>query len=275
MKTGKLYICPTPLGNLEDITLRVLRILQEVSLIAAEDTRHTRKLLNHFSIRTKLTSYYEHNKTKKKSILMDFLLNGQDIALVSDAGMPGISDPGEELVCAAVELRIPVVPLPGPTALITALVASGLPAAPFAFYGFPPARGAARREFLNKLIFEEKTLVFYEAPHRLIKTLTELANASADRKVVVAREMTKIHEEFVRGTLHDVLTHFREVNPRGECTVILTSANNNIEIDLSPLELVNKFQSSGMTKKDAIRETAKCLSLPRNEIYRLLLENKE
>ena len=274
MKPGTLYICPTPLGNLEDITLRALRVLRSVAKIAAEDTRHTRKLLTHFEIHASLTSYHEHNKQKKTPILIEWLLSGLDIALVSDAGTPGIADPGEELVREAILHEITVVPLPGPVAAITALVVSGLPVAPFVFHGFLPARGTKRKEMLDKFLGEDKTVVFYEAPHRLLKTLQTLQAQQSERPVVVARELTKLHEEFKRGTLTEVLAHYNEHPPRGECTVILGAAPLKPAEHRDPLLLMEQLITSGLTKKDAMRQVTQELDVSRNELYRLMLEKK-
>ena len=274
MNRGTLYICPTPLGNLEDITLRVLRVLRSVAKIAAEDTRHTRKLLTHFEIHASLTSYHEHNKQKKTPVLIEWLLSGLDIALVSDAGTPGIADPGEELVREAILHEIPVVPLPGAVAAITALVASGLPVAPFVFYGFLPARGTKRKEMLEKLLGEEKTVVFYEAPHRLMKTLQTLHAKQPARAVVVARELTKVHEEFRRGTLEEVLAYYTAHPPRGECTVMLAAAEQKLPEMRDPLLLMEQLMASGLHKKDAMRQVTRELDISRNELYRLMLEKK-
>jgi 16S rRNA (cytidine1402-2'-O)-methyltransferase len=267
MEPGTLYLCPTPLGNLEDITLRVLSVLRAVPLVAAEDTRHTRKLLTHFNISTRVTSYHEHNKIKKTPVLIDILLQGKDVALVSDAGMPGISDPGEELVKQAVSSGIPVTPLPGPNAAITALAASGLPATPFAFYGFPCNRGTRRKEDLARIALAETTVVFYEAPHRLLKTLLALAETCAGRQAVVARELTKIHEEFVRGTIEQVLAHFSAVPPRGECTVLLAPPDREQRPQVSPERLVEELMSQGMEKKEAVRTAASRLGISRRDVY--------
>jgi 16S rRNA (cytidine1402-2'-O)-methyltransferase len=275
MTMGTLYLCPTPLGNLEDITLRVLRILKEVSRIAAEDTRHTRKLLSHFDIHVPLLSYHEHNKIKKTPYILERLLAGEDVALVSDAGTPGIADPGEELVREAIGNGIPVIALPGPVAAVTALSASGLPSTPFAFYGFIPARGKVRKGMLADIERETKTTVFYEAPHRLVKTLSELAGMTQKgRQVVVARELTKIHEEFIRGTLDVVLNHFTQNPPRGECTVVLEKKVEKLEINMGSEALVDELLATGFDKKNAIREAARRLSIPRREVYNVIHEKK-
>ncbi|EEG76590.1 16S rRNA (cytidine(1402)-2'-O)-methyltransferase [Dethiobacter alkaliphilus] len=274
MSLGTLYICPTPLGNLDDITLRVLQVLRSVDKIAAEDTRHTRKLLSHFEIRAVLTSYHEHNKQKKTPVLIDWLLSGLDIALVSDAGTPGIADPGEELVKEAIAHEIPIVPLPGPVAVITALVASGLPASPCTFYGFLPVRGSKRKETLDKIAREDKTVIFYEAPHRLVKTLQALEERQPGRPAVVARELTKLHEEFKRGSLEEILAYYRENSPRGECTVLLAPAEPEVLQTEDPLELLEKLMSAGLNKKEAMRQVSQTLDISRNELYSLILQKK-
>ena len=217
---GTLYIVPTPIGNLEDITLRALRVLREVDLIAAEDTRTTGRLLAHFEIKTPLISYHEHNKLARLDAILQALQEG-DVALVSDAGTPGLSDPGYELIQAAVEAGIPVVPLPGASALLPALVASGLPTDHFLYLGFLPRRASKRRAALESVREHPYTLVFYEAPHRLLETLADLADVLGDRRVAVARELTKLHEEIWRGTLTGALERFRERPPRGEITLIV------------------------------------------------------
>jgi 16S rRNA (cytidine1402-2'-O)-methyltransferase len=218
-----LYLVPTPIGNLEDITLRALRVLREVSLIAAEDTRTTRVLLDHFDIHTPLTSYHEHNELTKLDRIFDALAQG-DVALVSDAGTPGISDPGALLIRAAVERGVRVEPLPGACAAITALVASGLPTDGFVFAGFPPRKASALSDFLVRLAHEPRTLVLYESPNRLTDTLAALAETFGARPVCVARELSKLHEEFVRGTAAEALAHFQARAPRGEIVIVVGGA---------------------------------------------------
>jgi 16S rRNA (cytidine1402-2'-O)-methyltransferase len=218
-----LYVVPTPIGNLDDITLRALRVLREVSLIAAEDTRTTRILLDHFDIKTPLTSYHQHNERLKLDAIFDALAVG-DVALVSDAGTPGISDPGAALIAAAVERGVRVEALPGACAAITALAASGLPTEGFVFVGFLPKKDRALRAALSALSREPRTLIFYESPNRLIDTLAALIDTLGDRRVCVARELTKLHEEYVRGTAREVLTHFQAGEPRGEIVLIAAGA---------------------------------------------------
>lgn len=273
---GLLYLCPTPIGNLEDITLRTLKVLKEADLIAAEDTRHTRKLLNHYQIKTPLTSFHEHNKAKKIPVLLEKLQAGETIALVSDAGMPGIADPGEELVREAIGHNIQVTALPGPSAVITALVASGLPPVPFSFYGFVPARGKSRKEFLAGIMQEQKTTVFYEAPHRLEKTLRELSEIDTNREVVVARELTKIHEEYVRGTLGEVWQHFLAKKPQGECTVILAAGDQPAapREGRSLEEVMEELLAAGLGNKEAAREAALRFGMSRRDVYQRFFAKK-
>jgi 16S rRNA (cytidine1402-2'-O)-methyltransferase len=218
-----LYVVPTPIGNLDDITLRALRVLREVSLIAAEDTRTTRILLDHFDIKTPLTSFHQHNERLKLDAIFDALAVG-DVALVSDAGTPGISDPGAALIAAAVERGVRVEALPGACAAITALAASGLPTEGFVFVGFLPKKESALRAALSALSREPRTLIFYESPNRLIDTLTTLIDTLGDRRVCVARELTKLHEEYVRGTAREVLAHFQAREPRGEIVLLAAGA---------------------------------------------------
>ncbi len=217
---GDLYVVPTPIGNLEDITLRALHVLQSVSLIAAEDTRHSRKLLNHFQIKTRLTSYHQHNQQFKTGALIDLLASG-DVALITDAGTPGISDPGAELIAAAVAAGIRVIALPGANAITTSLTASGLPSESFRFYGFPPRKESELRAFLVERADFPETLIFYESPQRLVKTLGAMREVFADRQAVVALEVTKLFEEFARGTFSDLIDEFSREPIRGEVTLLV------------------------------------------------------
>jgi 16S rRNA (cytidine1402-2'-O)-methyltransferase len=278
---GTLYLCATPIGNLEDMTFRAVRILKSVTLIAAEDTRHTRKLLSHFDIHVPLTSYHEHNKMAKGPELVEKLLAGDDVALVSDAGMPGISDPGEELVALAVGAGIPVVPLPGANAALSALVASALPTSRFMFAGFLPKTGARRKEILRALAIVPETLVFYESPHHLEKTLKDFLGAFGDRQTVVGRELTKIHEEFVRGSLSELQEHFRMRPPRGECTLVVSGCPESETKEAEPPDgasirsEVENLVRAGANKKDAIKQIASQRGLSRNKVYGLMLESVE
>lgn len=276
-----LYLCATPIGNLEDITLRALRVLREADLIAAEDTRHTRKLLSHYDIHTPLTSYHQHNSRKKGSSLLEQLAAGKNIALVSDAGLPGVSDPGSELVAAALEQGYEVVPVPGPSAGITALVVSGLPTGSFIFAGFLPSAKKARREKLHELRYEPRTLIFYEAPHRLRQTLADLADIFGSRPAAAARELTKKHEEIVRGSLEEILEHFQAKEPQGEFTLVvggsgeLKQEGKEAAAALSPAAHVAQLEAEGYSRKEAIREVTRLSGLPRREVYRAVVEEKE
>lgn len=269
-----LYLCPTPLGNLEDITYRVLRVLKEADIIAAEDTRHTKKLLNHFNIHTHLTSYHEHNKHNKTETIINYLLSGKVVALVSDAGTPGIADPGEELIKEAIKSDIAVISLPGPVAAVTALVGSGLPTQPFAFYGFPPAKGGERKDFLKHILAEDKTVVMYEAPHRLNKTLAQLCDAAPSRQVVVAREITKIHEQYYRATLAEALKYFEENLPRGEITLILAPASKEPIPLEHAIEAARQLIHDGISLSQAVREAAKATGVSRNKLYEKMIEKE-
>lgn len=268
---GTLYLCATPIGNLEDITLRVIRILKECHLIAAEDTRHTRKLLSHYDIHTPLTSYHAHNESAKGEILLEKLMAGQSIAVVSDAGMPGISDPGAALVQRALQQGINVVPIPGASAGLTALVASGLPTARFVFEGFLPANKKGRRRQLARLATESRTMLFYEGPHRLLDTLTDMQQAFGDRPAVAARELTKKHEQFVRGTLTELITYFSTTPPRGEFTLVVAGCDEELAPnqwdDLSLVEHVQQIMAEGKDKKEAIKQVAKLRGIAKREVY--------
>lgn len=269
---GKLFICPTPIGNLEDITIRVLNTLKEVDLIAAEDTRHTIKLLNYYGIKKPLTSYYEHNKDKKGLELIQKLKEGQKIALVSDAGMPGISDPGEDLVRLCIKDGIELEVLPGASAIITAVVASGLSTEKFAFEGFLDRNKKKRRERLQEIKEDDRTLVFYESPHRLVDTLKDMKEIMNDRLIVVARELTKKYEEILRGTISDIIEHFSINEPKGEF-VLLLEGNSNKEVsdiwESIPIkEHIIIYMDKGMNKKDAIKKVAEDRKLPKREVYK-------
>jgi 16S rRNA (cytidine1402-2'-O)-methyltransferase len=273
-KPGTLYVVGTPIGNLEDITFRAVRILQNVDLIAAEDTRHTGKLLQHFQIQTGQISYHEHNSTSRIPELLEHLTNGKAIALVSDAGMPGISDPGYELVKACVEAGITVVPIPGASAAITALSASGLPTDRFVFEGFLSAKTQQRREYLESLQTESRTLIFYESPHRLRDTLQDLGETlGSDRQIVLARELTKLYEEFWRGTIADAIGHYSQREPQGEYTLVVAGTPPS-QPQLTPAQLkaeLEQIMRQGISRSQASRQLAKFTSLPRRQIYQLAL----
>ncbi|MDB9453797.1 16S rRNA (cytidine(1402)-2'-O)-methyltransferase [Dolichospermum circinale] len=273
-KPGTLYIVATPIGNLEDMTFRAVRILQAVDMIAAEDTRHTGKLLQHFQVRTPQISYYEHNSNSRIPELLEYLQYGKAIALVSDAGMPGISDPGYELIKACIDNNITVVPIPGASAVITALSAAGLPTDRFIFDGFLPAKSQKRKEYLTSLQGESRTLVFYESPHRLRETLADLAEIlGSDRYAVIARELTKLYEEFWRGTIGEGIANYQEKEPQGEYTLLVAGTSSN-KPQLTETELKNELLSmikQGISRSQASREIAKDTGLPRRYLYQLAL----
>ena len=270
MNIGTLYIIATPIGNLEDITLRAMRILKEVDVIAAEDTRHTRKLLDRYEIDTSMTSYHDHNKEEKAPVLIDKLLDGKNIALVSDAGTPGISDPGYFLINLAISENIPVVPIPGATAAIAALSISGLPTDRFVFEGFLPSKQTARKKRLKELEQEERTLIFYESPHRIMKTMQDILDVFGDRKAVITRELTKIHEETVRGPVSSVLKQLNKGVLKGEFTIMVHGATEGTEQEsISPGEyLKNLMIHRGMSKKEAVQAAARELGLPKRAVYK-------
>ena len=273
---GVLYIVATPIGNLEDITLRALRILKEVHLIAAEDTRHTRTLLDRYGIGRPVTSYHEHNEKTKAHALVGRLKRGQSIALVSDAGTPLLSDPGYRLVREAIKAAIPVVPLPGPSAMTALLSVSGLATDRFVFEGFLPARRGERRERLSALREEKRTMVFYEAPHRLKESLGDLLEILGDREAVMGREITKIHEEFLRGRLSEMRTRVESEEPRGEITLAVGGSEGEAapaqELITAEIEQLRK---KGLRVKEIAELLGEKFSRPKREIYRLALEKKE
>ena len=273
-----LYIVATPIGNLEDMTFRAVRILQEADWIAAEDTRHTGKLLQRFQITTPQISYHAHNRTSRLPDLLDRLQDGKTIALVSDAGMPGISDPGYELVSACVEAGILVIPVPGASAVITALSAAGLPTDRFVFEGFLPAKGTERRDRLESLTSEPRTLVFYEAPHRVRQTLIDLLNTvGGDRRIVLARELTKLHEEFWRGSVAEAIAHYTSRDPQGEFTILVAGAELTLPM-LSESALkaeLGTLINQGLSRSQASRQLAQQTNLPRREIYQIALSIAE
>ncbi|MGI6286094.1 16S rRNA (cytidine(1402)-2'-O)-methyltransferase [Neomoorella humiferrea] len=275
---ANLYLVATPIGNLEDITLRALKILGEVDLIAAEDTRRTRELLAHYNLHTPLTSYHRHNLRSKTPYLLKMLLEGKKLALVSDAGMPGISDPGEELVREAIDAGINVVPIPGPNAALAALVASGLPTSRFVFEGFLPRKGKERRERLIALTAEERTLIFYEAPHRLVNTLDDLLAALGDRRVAVGRELTKMFETIWRGMLSEAIAFFQANPPRGEITLVVAGAAPSASLQYDPARAaaeVKELEEAGVERKEAMAMIARRYGRSRREIYRACLEERQ
>ncbi len=279
--TGTLFLCATPIGNLEDITFRVVRTLKEVDLIAAEDTRNSMKLLNHFDIRTPMTSYHEYNKYDKGRKLVGKLLEGQNIALITDAGTPGISDPGEELVKMCYEAGIQVTSLPGAAACITALTMSGLPTRRFAFEAFLPADKKEREQILAELEQETRTIVLYEAPHRLKKTLDLLASRlGGSRRITVCRELTKRHETAFAATLEEACAYYEANEPKGECVLVVEGRNRSEMLkeeqerweEMSVEEHMEYYLSRGMEKKEAMKQVAKDRGVPKREIYNLLLK---
>lgn len=273
-QSGSLYLVPTPIGNLEDMTFRAIKTLKEVDLIAAEDTRHTQQLLNHFDITTRQISFHEHNTEQRVPELIEKLKAGYSIAQCSDAGMPSISDPGKELVAAAVKEGLPVIPLPGANASLTALIASGLVPQPFYFFGFLERKHQQQVAALEKLKNREETMIFYEAPHRLKKTLTTMAEVfGGERRVVLARELTKRYEEFTRGTLSEVATWFDSHQPRGEFVILVAGNDHPVEeqnddSQLSLTEQVDKAILDGLSTNAAIKLVAKKNNVKRQELYK-------
>lgn len=272
---GKLYIVATPIGNLEDITLRALRVLKEVDLIAAEDTRQTLKLLNHYEINKPLISYHRHNEEAKSEILIEKLRNGENIALVSDAGTPGICDPGEEVIKKAIEDNIEVIPIPGACAMINALIVSGISTKEFEFLGFLPLNKKLRRQKLKEIENSSKTIIIYEAPHKMKTTLGDLKEILKDRKIVLARELTKIHEEFIRKSIDELLSEIDTI--KGE--MILIIEGNKIDTEecknfdeISLEDHYKLYEEKGLNKKEIIKQIAKDRNVNKNEIYMYFLE---
>lgn len=272
---GILYIVPTPIGNLEDITLRALRVLKEVEVIAAEDTRHTQHLLARFGIKTALTSYHDHNEREKARTLVERLKSGASIALVSDAGTPAISDPGYRIVVDAIQAGIQVVPLPGASALTTALSASGLPTDRFLFEGFLPAKAQERKANLQSLRGEVATLVFYEAPHRLLDSLAEMLKIFGDREIAVARELTKVHEEFLRGKLSEVVSALAGRDIKGEMVIMVHGTSGEAQVSDEELHgTIRQLAGNGMGVKEIAELLGERYGLPKKEVYKLALDLK-
>lgn len=276
---GTLFLCATPIGNLEDMTFRAVRILKEVDMIAAEDTRNSIKLLNHFEIRTPMTSYHEYNKIEKGHKLVDMLLDGKDIALITDAGTPGISDPGEELVRMCYEAGVTVTSVPGAAACITALILSGLSTRRFAFEAFLPSDKKERREVLDQLAGETRTMVIYEAPHRLLKTLRELLEHLGNRRITVCRELTKKHETAFATTLEEACTYYDENEPKGECVLVIEGKSRQ-EIreearaqweEMTVGEHMEYYEKQGISRKEAMKLVAKDRGVGKRDIYKALL----
>ena len=273
---GKIYLVATPIGNLEDITLRAIRILNEVDLIAAEDTRHTLGLLNHLEIKKPLVSYYKEIERKKSDYLIKEVLEGKNIAIVSDAGTPGISDPGEEIVKKAIEEDIEIIPIPGACAFVNALIASGFNTREFSFIGFLPVNKKEKKEKLELIKNETRTLIFYEAPHKMKATLEAFRDVLGNRKIVLARELTKIHEEFIRSTIEEVL---EKEEYKGEFVILLEGAEESKQdIELKSLNELSlkghyeKYEKEGFEKKEIIKKIAKDRNVSKNEIYQYFIE---
>ena len=281
--SGKLYLCATPIGNLEDITFRVVRILKEADLIAAEDTRNSLRLLNHFEIKTPMTSYHEYNKIEKGHQLVDKMLGGLTVALITDAGTPGISDPGEELVKMCLEAGLPVSSVPGPAACITALTMSGLSTRRFAFEAFLPSDKKEKQVVLEELKTETRTIVLYEAPHRLIRTLQELYDILGERRITVCRELTKKHETAFQTTLKGAVDWYSVNEPRGECVLVIEGkSRESIEKEkqeswqeISVEEHMERYESQGISRKEAMKLVAVDRGTTKREIYQYLLEHKQ
>lgn len=273
--SGKLYLCATPIGNLEDITFRVLRTLKEVDMIAAEDTRNSIKLLNHFEIKTPMTSYHEYNKFDKGRYLVEQMQAGKTVALITDAGTPGISDPGEELVAMCYDAGIEVTSLPGAAACVTALTLSGMPTRRFAFEAFLPSDKKEKKKILEELKEETRTTILYEAPHRLIKTLEELYEALGDRRVSVCRELTKKHETVFRSTLSEAVAWYREREPKGECVLVLEGRSREEmeqEVreqweEMSIQEHMTLYTDRGIDRKEAMKQVAKDRGIRKRDVY--------
>lgn len=280
MEQGRLYLCATPIGNLEDITFRVVRTLKEADLIAAEDTRNSIKLLNHFEIKTPLTSYHEYNRIEKAHVLIRKMQEGKNVALITDAGTPGISDPGEDLVRLCMEAGIEVTSLPGACACVTALTLSGLPTRRFCFEAFLPQDKKEKQEILEELKKETRTILLYEAPHRLKKTLGELYEALGERRITICRELTKKHETVFASTLSESLAFYEQNEPRGECVIVMEGRSRG-ELrreeqekweELSVKEHVEHYEALGLDRKEAMKQAAKDRGVSRREIYAQLLE---
>lgn len=274
---GKLYICGTPIGNMEDVSIRLLKTLRQVDLIACEDTRHTIKLLNHYKIKKPLISYHEHSDKNRENHLLNKLLEGENIALVSDAGMPTISDPGENLIKRAIEAGIDIEVIPGPSAFTAALAVSGLDATSFVFIGFLPSKAKKRQEVLAEFVNAERTVICYEAPHRLLDSLKDIRSIlGKDRFVVVARELTKKFEEVIRGSVEELIEHFSARPPKGEICLLIDKKNTPQEVGFSQIiEEVKELIAQGVDKKEAFKMKAKEYSIKKSEIYKYFVENEQ
>ncbi|MBO0456079.1 16S rRNA (cytidine(1402)-2'-O)-methyltransferase [Enterococcus hulanensis] len=270
-QVGTLYLVPTPIGNLEDMTFRAVKTLQTVDLIASEDTRNTQKLLNHFEVKVPQKSLHEHNYNERIPELLDFLESGKSIAQVSDAGMPSISDPGHELVVACIEKEIPVVSLPGATAGMTALIASGLLPQPFFFYGFLQRKRSVQKKELDELKGQQATLIFYESPHRIKETLKNISEVFGNREVVICRELTKLYEEYLRGTTEELIEYLSDHSLKGECCLLVSGATETAEEEIfigTLKEQVEELISGGTSSKEAIKSVAKRHGLKKQDVYK-------
>ena len=270
-QVGTLYLVPTPIGNLEDMTIRAVKTLQTVDLIASEDTRNTQKLLNHFEVKVPQKSLHEHNYNERIPELLDFLESGKSIAQVSDAGMPSISDPGHELVVACIEKDIPVVSLPGATAGMTALIASGLLPQPFFFYGFLQRKRSVQKKELDELKGQQATLIFYESPHRIKETLKNILEVFGNREVVICRELTKLYEEYLRGTTEELIEYLSDHSLKGECCLLVSGATETAEEEIftgTLKEQVEELISGGTSSKEAIKSVAKRHGLKKQDVYK-------
>lgn len=273
---GKLYVVATPIGNLDDITLRAINVLKEVDLVAAEDTRHTLKLLNHLEISKPLISYYKENEKTKSDVIIEKLLNGKNVAVVSDAGTPGISDPGVEVIKKAISENIEIIPIPGACAAINALICSGFDTKEFVFIGFLSAKNSEKREKLEEIKYEKRTLIIYEAPHKLENTLNVMLEILGDRNITLARELTKIHEEVIRGKLSEVI---EKAEYRGECVIVVEGASISKEeqqiqnlCDLSLEDHYEYYENQGLDKKEIIKKIARDRKVNKNDIYKAFLD---
>ena len=276
--SGTLYLVATPIGNLGDMTPRAVQVLGDADLIAAEDTRRTLQLLNHFSIKGRLLHYDENNKEKQGPVLLQELLQGKNVALVTDAGFPGISDPGEAMAQLAVQNGVTVVPVPGANACLTALVASGLPSTPFFFGAFLPKSKKNRREQLEKWKLIPATIVLYEAPHRIVEVLEEILAVWGDRQMAFGRELTKVHEEFRRGRVSEIISYLNENPPRGEFVLVIAQAEEkppDEATEIDPLEAVKEIIAQGVPKKEALSEIAKQFKIPKRDLYNRLIQEQE
>lgn len=275
MEQGILYICPTPIGNLDDMTFRVLEVLRSVDVIAAEDTRHTLKLLNHFDIKKQMTSYHEHNIREKGPMIVDMLLNGKSVALVSDAGMPGISDPGEDIIKLCIDEGIQVIGLPGPSAALLALIISGLATDKFAFEGFLPSKSTDRKKVLEGLKMEERTIIFYESPHRLNDSLEDMLSVLGNRRASLSRELTKKFEETIRGTLEELLSEVSARQLKGEMVIVVQGAEKAEQEEFDIAGMLLQLLDDGYSKKDAIRLVCEKTGAPKNQVYSESLKLKK